>query len=891
MTNRWHCVSRVLAVTFAVASLVAGWGRAQAAPHPAIDDNDRVFLEGSVHPFARPEFDRGRADLALPMQRMILSVSMNATARRQLERLLANQQNPASPDYQRWLTPEEFGSRFGRSDDEMAQILDWLTAHGFSIDEVAPGRTSINFSGTSADVAQAFDTEIHDYEVGGRMYHANATSASIPRALARLVDGVVTLHNFPRQRGHAKFRPITPEELSPEYTSSTGIHYVGPTDFATIYNLTPLYNAGISGAGQTIAIVGRTDIALVDVQYFRSFFGLPANDPVFVHNGADPGNLGGGEEGEADLDVQWSGAVARGATIKFVISKSTTSTDAVDLSAQYIVNNNLAPVMSTSFGQCESLMGSAEMSFYNNLWAQASAQGITSMVSSGDSGAAACSTPSSRRGSGKAVSGLCSTPNNVCVGGTEFADASNPGAYWAAKNDPTTQASALSYIPEAAWNESGSVSGGTGLWATGGGVSGTYSKPTWQSAPGVPSDGKRDVPDVSLGAGSHDGVLVVQGHTSSAAGLYVVGGTSVSTPCFAGVMALVNQKTGQRQGNANTVLYQLGTSQYAASGPAVFHDVTSGNNSVPGVTGYSCTSGYDPATGLGSVNGATLVNNWSASATPAFSVSVSPGSVSVMQGASVTATITVGSTNNFASAVSLSVSGLPSGVTATFSPASITPPANGTVSSTLTLTASTTATVGSVNATVTGTSGATSNSATLTVAVTAAGALTAVYNTTLRAPACATVGVSCDSGTLLNGRASLGPEPNQPNTIAGSCADGTSGAYHSDESNDRIKVSTTDGSNFAAGKTVRIDATVWAWTTPSADHLDLYYAANASSPAWTFIATLTPSAAGAQTLSATYTLPAGSLQAVRANFRYQSSAGACVSGSYTDHDDLVFAVQ
>ena len=891
MTKKWQFVSQLVAVTSIVTGVAVSRASAQPTALPAIDDTDRVFQQRSVHPYARPEFDMGLAKRTLPMERMVLSVSMSTAARRQLERLLANQQNPASPDYQRWLTPEEFGQRFGRSDEELELIQSWLKVHGFRIDEVAAGRDWINFSGTATDVEEAFGTEIHDYQINGRTYHANISEASIPRGLSRLVDGVVSLHSFPRQRHESRFRAVDPQELTPEYTSSSGSHYVAPTDFATIYNLTSLYNAGIDGSGQTVAIVGRTDISLADVQYFRSYFGLPANDPVFVHNGADPGNLGGGEEGEADLDVQWSGAVARGATIKFVISKSTTTTDGVDLSAQYIVNNNLASAMSTSFGACESGMGSAELAFYNSLWAQAAAQGITSMVSSGDSGAAGCSSPSSTRGSGKAVSGLCSTPNNVCVGGTQFADTSNPSAYWAATNDATTKASALSYIPEVAWNESGNVSGGSGLWATGGGVSSTYAKPTWQSAPGVPSDGKRDVPDVSLGAGGHDGVLVFQGHTSTNMGLYVVGGTSVASPCFAGVMALVNQKAGQRQGNANTVLYQLGTNQYSGSGPTVFHDVTSGNNSVPGVTGYSSTTGYDRATGLGSVDGATLVNNWGASVTPAFSVSVSPGSVSQVQGASATTTVTVGSTNGFNSAVSLAASGLPSGVTATFSPATVTPPANGTATSTLTLTASAAAAVGTVNATVTGTSGSTSKNASLSVTVTAAGALTAAYNSTLKAPTCASVGASCDSGSLLNGRAGLGPELNQPNTIGGSCADGTSGTYHSDESNDRIKVSTSDGSSFVAGKTVRVSATVWAWTTPSADHLDLYYAANANSPSWTFIATLAPTAAGAQTLSATYTLPAGSLQAVRANFRYQSSAGACVAGSYTDHDDLVFAVQ
>jgi hypothetical protein len=172
------------------------------------------------------------------------------------------------------------------------------------------------------------------------------------------------------------------------------------------------------------------------------------------------------------------------------------------------------------------------------------------------------------------------------------------------------------------------------------------------------------------------------------------------------------------------------------------------------------------------------------------------------------------------------------------------------------------------------------------------GDLVAVWDSGLQAPACAAVGRSCDSGaSLLLGRDGRGPEPNQPNTIADSCADGTSGTFHTDESNDRLKVATVDGSTFAAGKSVRVEATVWAWTTPSSDKLDLYYAANASSPSWTLIGTFTPTAGGAQTLSATYTLPAGALQAVRARFRYQGSAAPCGTGGYDDHDDLVFAVE
>jgi hypothetical protein len=277
---------------------------------------------------------------------------------------------------------------------------------------------------------------------------------------------------------------------------------------------------------------------------------------------------------------------------------------------------------------------------------------------------------------------------------------------------------------------------------------------------------------------------------------------------------------------------------------------------------------------------------------PDFSVSASPSSLSVAQGSSGTVTVTVGSLNGFGSAVTLSASGLPAGVTASFSANPVTPPPGGSAVSTLTLTASATAATGTSAVTVTGTSGAATHDASIGLTVTAAGAQTAVFDAALRAPRCATVGSSCDSGaSLLLGRDGKGPEPNQPNTINGSCADGISGTFHSDESNDRVKVSTLDGGNLAVGKTVRVDATVWAWTTPSSDHLDLFYAPDANSPVWNLIATLTPTVAGAQTLSANYTLPAGgSAQAVRAHFRYQGTATPCSTGSFDDHDDLVFAV-
>jgi hypothetical protein len=278
---------------------------------------------------------------------------------------------------------------------------------------------------------------------------------------------------------------------------------------------------------------------------------------------------------------------------------------------------------------------------------------------------------------------------------------------------------------------------------------------------------------------------------------------------------------------------------------------------------------------------------------PDFSISCSPSSLSVQQGGqSGTSTCTVSSQNGFNGPVNLSCEDLPTGASCSFNPNPVTPPANGSANSALIISAAATTPTGTFPFLLRAIGGSLNRSFSMSVTVTGTGGggQTASFDPVLQAPKCATVGNSCDAGpTLLLGRDGRGPEPNQPNTINDSCADGTSGTFHSDESNDRIVVATTDGTSFAPGKTVRITATVWAWTTPSADKLDLYYAANANSPAWTFVTTLTPTVAGSQTLSATYTLPSGALQAVRARFRYQGSASPCAAGSYTDHDDLVFA--
>jgi hypothetical protein len=413
---------------------------------------------------------------------------------------------------------------------------------------------------------------------------------------------------------------------------------LSPYDFATIYNVAPLWSAGYDGTGQSIAIAGETDIKLSDVSAFRALFGLPVNNPTVIVNGKDPGILSG-DETEADLDVEWSGAVAKGAAIKFVTSASTNVSDGVTLSAQYIVQHATAPVMSLSYGLCEAQLGAGN-SFYSSLWQQAAAQGIAVFVAIGDCGSAGCDEPYEVSGGqnitapasqGFGVNGLASTPYNVAVGGTEFNDAGSPSTYWNPSNNAQL-ASAKGYIPEIAWNDSSYTAGASSnsLYAGGGGASTLWPRPSWQTGPGVPGGTMRLTPDVSLSAG-HDGYLVEQEGT-----LYLVGGTSAAAPSFAGLMALVNQYTHAANGNPNGKLYAL-----ASQVPAVYHDVTAGSNSVPcaggssncsaaagaGVgkmDGYSAGVGYDLATGFGSVDANALVTNWGGAAAVPSVVSLSP---------------------------------------------------------------------------------------------------------------------------------------------------------------------------------------------------------------------------------------------------------------------------
>ena len=575
-------------------------------PAAVLGETQLVALTGNVHPLARAEYDMGPVDAETRLDRMILELQPSATQQAELDLLVEEQQDAESPLYHQWLKPAEYGARFGASVSQLQQITAWLTAHGFAIDEIAANNRLIVFSGTAAQVEETFHTTIHRYNVDGEEHIANAGNPQIPAALAGVVGGVVSLHNFRRTSAISSLRKLNSKPLAgphAEYSAGAS-HYMFPQDFATIYDLNTLYTEGTNGAGASIAIAGRSNINLSDVASFRATSGLAANAPTVLVPATDPG-LVGGDQDEATLDVEWSGAVAPSVEVKLVVEASTATSDGVDLAAQYIVNHATAPVVSVSYGSCEQAMSSAEQAFYSSLWQQAASQGMSVFVAAGDAGAAGCNTGAEAMGAGSGVNGLCSSPYSTCVGGTEFNEGMDYAAYWAAANG-AGNASALSYIPEKVWNESG-ANGGCGLWASGGGVSTLYPQPSWQKGVGATSaaqdaGGMRMVPDVAMSAADHDGYVIYENGT-----YWVIAGTSASSPSFAGIMALVVEKQGRTgQGSANPGLYALANT---ARNP--FHATPSGDNTVPGVTGFTASGGtYNLATGLGSVDVAVLVGAW-----------------------------------------------------------------------------------------------------------------------------------------------------------------------------------------------------------------------------------------------------------------------------------------
>ena len=566
-----------------------------------IDRSRKVVLQGNIHPKARPEFDQGVLDPTTPTKGMTLILKQSTAQQADMQQLLADQQNPSSPNYHKWLTPELYAARFGLSQSDLDKINAWLQSEGFSVDNVARARNYVTFSGTAGQVKTSLGAELHRYAVNGETHFANATAPSIPADLQGIVAGI---------RGLNDFHPVSRLRTHPEYNTGSGVHHIVPDDLATIYNIAPLYQAKVDGTGQTIVVVGQTSVGISDIQKFRTKFNLTAPNvqTKLVPNHPDPG-VSSGDLPEADLDIEWSGAVARNATIYYVYSA-----DAFD-AVQYAVDNNLGTVVSMSYGMCEP-MDLVDLPLTQAVAQQANSQGITWMAASGDTGAADCEDPNaSLAQAGLAVDVPGVVPEVTSVGGTQFNE--NGGSFWRSTNDANS-ASALSYIPEAAWNETSPTNG---LGAGGGGISSFFPRPSWQNGPGMPIGAYRLVPDVSFSASSaHDAYYVYSGGSVS-----YYGGTSVPTPVFAGIVALLNQylvSTGAQStpglGNINPALYHL-----AQTTSGVFHDILAGNNLIPcnagapncsnGNLGYNAGTGYDMATGLGSVDAYNFVHQWSSS--------------------------------------------------------------------------------------------------------------------------------------------------------------------------------------------------------------------------------------------------------------------------------------
>jgi subtilase family serine protease len=673
-----------------------------------VDESQAVTLKGNVRPLARAEFDLGAVSANLRLERLLLVLSPSPEQQAALDALVEAQQDPNSPYYHAWLTPAEFGAQFGADETQLALVTAWLTAHGFTVDEIPTGRRLVVFSGTAGQVLNAFHTEMHYYRVNGAMHIANVQEPQIPGELAGLVEGMVSLHDFRRTSEIASQKSLAAQ---PEY-SAGATHNIFPADFATIYDLNPLYSTGTNGSGAAIAIAGRSNIDLSDVATFRSIAGLAANTPSVIVDGTDPG-LVNGDQSESTLDVEWSGAVAPAASVSLVVAASTATTDGVDLASAYIVNHATAPVLSVSYGSCEQEMGAAELTFYNSLWEQAASQGMSVFVSSGDAGAAGCQSGNSTTGTSAAVNGLCTTPYSTCVGGTEFNEGANAAQYWAATN-AAGYGSALSYIPEEAWNES-ALDRGTDLWASGGGVSAVYKQPTWQQdvSGTAAAGGMRAVPDVALSAASHDGYFMVEGGA-----YWIVSGTSVAAPSFAGIVALATEKeNGKGQGNVNARLYGL-----AGAVPDPFHPTPSGNNTVPGVEGFTASGAtFNLATGLGSVDGALLVNGWntsSSSAPPTLALMATAQTAAIPDGGSAMIRFSAVTGGSFTGSVSFSVSGLPGGVAATWSTNPLTPSSSASTNNvSLKLTAEQGATNGSSTVVVTAAGDGLSATQTITVTV------------------------------------------------------------------------------------------------------------------------------------------------------------------------------
>ena len=639
--------ARIACLLFCAAAALSAAQQVPQRLHHRIDDTQTFRLRGQTRPVLALAQDLGALADSQALSGLSIHFSLTPAQESALARLQSQLQDPSSEQFHKFLTPEQYGARFGLNTADLEKITRWLEQSGFSSIEVARSRTSVKFSGTAGQIQAAFHTALRRYSYRGEQHFANTTDPLLPKALDGIVKGMLGLHDI-RMKPNLHIRP--------QFTFGSNGHGLVPDDFATIYDLKPLYGQGIDGTGVKIAVLAQTNVNLADIQKFRSLAALPAKDPQVVLVGADPGIIKD-DEVESDLDLEWAGGVARNATVLLVVGNNTNGNGVLD-ALVHTIDNNLAPVVSMSYGGCESNITSADYTALSGLLSQAAAQGITVLASSGDSGPAGCDTTTPATHT-PAVIFPASSQYVTGVGGTVFdADSTtNTASYWSFTNG-TNGGSALAYIGEAVWNDQDPS--GSQILVSGGGASALTPKPVWQVGTGVPNDGARDVPDLAFSASPyHDPYLIcaqgscVSGFGDTTGRIMVAGGTSATAPAMAGIAALLVQKTGEPQGNINPRLYAI-----AASSPNSFHDVTRGTNLIKcdstttgcttGEIGFQAIVGYDQATGLGSLDVSSLLNAW-----PDFGLSASPTALIVQRGASATANISVSPANGFDQTVAL----------------------------------------------------------------------------------------------------------------------------------------------------------------------------------------------------------------------------------------------
>ena len=591
----------------------------------AVDERHWMRLAGNTRPEATSINDRGAVGGDTKLEHMFLQLQRPPEREQALEAFLNELADPNSPNFHKWISPQQFGSRFGLAQADLDAVTQWLESHGFSVHGITPNLV-VDFSGTAAQVQSAFRTRIHHLSVGGQIHFANMSDPQIPASLVPLVSGVVSLNDF---KPHP-LRHVATKEPIAEYTTSSGTFPVVPQDLSTIYNFTPAFQAGFSGRGQTIAVLEDSDIySTGDWLVFRKVFGLARRYPeghlVTVHPRSstgeactDPGV--NADSVEAAIDAEWASAAAPSATI-VVASCYGSNLSGIFTALQNLLTNGDTPpeIISISYGMPEGFLGASQQDFIRSLYQMAVAEGVSVFVGTGDSGAAGYDGGPYPASGGIAVNGLSSTPYNVAVGGTDFADKffGTIANYWSSSNSPV-YGSALSYVPEIPWNDScgsellansmgfattygatgfcnngnpkyqSAIAGGGGpsscAFGSPGGLGGAgntcagYPKPSWQSIVGNPNDGVRDLPDVSLFASNnvwghyyvtcfsdpvHGGKSCLGGDPSTWSGF---GGTSLSAPTMAGIQALINQKTGSRWGNPDPIYYGLAAAEYGSSG-------------------------------------------------------------------------------------------------------------------------------------------------------------------------------------------------------------------------------------------------------------------------------------------------------------------------------------